>query len=723
MPPQPSAKAAAELALVLDCVQRVTSGTTTVAPEVAAVGTLSARAPADDWQTLLDEGVRAVGLQGARASHSAREVVALAEPTTPLVTCLPRDDGGARFVVVHGRGRHRSVSATVIEQGRARPLRLSAGELAALLDQPTPRSPLAWLVVEPSLPFESLARRGPQTHGEHGSPTTTALRRLRQALTLEREALAAMAIYAAAVGLLTLAAPLTVQALVNTIALGSLMQPLFVLIVLLLVGLSLAGGLRLLESYVVELVQRRVFVRAALDLAHRLPRVQAAAYERYDGPELVNRFFDVVTVQKAAATLLLDGLELALATLIGLLLLAFYHPLLLAFAALLVTAIAVCLPLAGRGALRTALAESNAKYDVAAWIEELARVPTLFRARRAAQAAARRADALACGWLAARQDHFRCVLRQVLVLLVLQVLASALLLGLGGALVIKGQLTLGQLVAAELIVSAVLLSLAKFGKHLETFYDLTAAIEKLGKLIDLPLEAAHGTRPLALAAARPAALALQQVSWHSVGSAGPSQRLDLNIAAGARIGLSGPTGSGKSVLLDLMFGLRTPSAGRVLVDDVDLASVDLPTLRDGFALARSTRVLSGTVQQNVDLQRAGVAAEAVRRALEQVGLQSLVAALPAGAATALTPETGLLSSEARVRLALARAICAQPRLLLIDGLLDRLAPESRAALIDALLDPRAPWTLVIASQVAEVLARCDTVYRIGPEGLRATRVG
>ena len=177
--------------------------------------------------------------------------------------------------------------------------------------------------------------------------------------------------FAVGVGILSLATPLTVEALVTTIALNLLVQQLLVLTVILLICLAFAAALRVLQFYVLEIVQRRLFVRVTSDLAYRLPRVEIGAFDRTYGPELVNRFFDVLTVQKVIALLLMDGSVIVLQTLVGLAVVAFCHPFLLGFDLVMVLTMTCVVFLMGRGAIRTSIQESIAKYAVAGRLEEL----------------------------------------------------------------------------------------------------------------------------------------------------------------------------------------------------------------------------------------------------------------------------------------------------------------------------------------------------------------
>ncbi len=507
----------------------------------------------------------------------------------------------------------------------------------------------------------------------------------------DRADLWSVAMFGLLVGALTLATPLAVQQLVNSVALGGLIQPVVVLALLLLGCLAFSAILSGLQAYVVEIIQRRLFIRTVADLAHRLPRVRAEAFDHHQGPELVNRFFDVVTVQKVVSMLLLDGVGLLLQTLVGLLVLSFYHPLMLAFSIVLLAGIAIVTFGLGRRAFPTAIAESQAKYSVQSWLEELARHSEQLKTEGAARFAAERADTLGREYLRARATHFRIVFRQLIGALGLQVLASSVLLGLGGGLVIVGQLTLGQLVASELIVTLIVASFAKLGKHLESFYDLIAAVDKLGMLFDVPLERANGS----LVEPRDAGLAVEfkNVSF-GYGGAPVIQGLTFSIAPGERVALVGPSGSGKRTVFDLIQGFREPSSGHVELDEVDVRELRLGSVREEIARVGRGEILEGTIEENVRMGRHHIPPSAVRDALRDVGLLDSVLALPDGTQTQLRSGGSPLSRGSVVRLSIARAIAGRPRLILLEEGWRNLDPPLRRRVEEALFAPGAPWTLV-----------------------------
>lgn len=544
-------------------------------------------------------------------------------------------------------------------------------------------------------------------HAHHLPP----FRRLLGLLRPERGELWLVLLFAVCVGALTLATPVVAMAVVNTVALGTLVQQLVVLCVALFVALSLAAGLMILQTVVVEFIQRRVFVRVAADLAYRLPRVDLKAFDRQHGPELVNRFFDVLTVQKASATLLLDGITLALQVLIGLLLLSFYHRYLLGFDLILISSLALLFLVLGRGAVRSAVRESIAKYKVAGWMEEVARHPVAFKTAGGPSLAAARTDALTREYLDARSAHFRVLMRQIGFALFLQVVANVALLAIGGVLVIRGELTLGELVAAEIVVTLVVATFTKLGKQLEAFYDLLAAVDKLGYLLDLPLEA-DGAEVRERAAGG-AAVVVRSVSFAYDHQRKPALTgVSLTVGAGERVALVGPNGAGKSTLADLLFALRTPDHGWIELDGADIRTLRLETLREQVALVKGVEVIEGTVLDNVRVGRAHVTHADARHALERVGLLDTVLALPDGLDTMLWTGGSPLSLGQANRLMVARAIVGRPRLLVLDEALDHMDTDIRETVLPAVLGPGATWTLVVVTHSDEVAKLCDRVVQL-----------
>jgi ABC-type bacteriocin/lantibiotic exporter with double-glycine peptidase domain len=606
---------------------------------------------------------------------------------------------GARIIARHGEAW---VVVAVDHHGRPLlldsndlpgPSCISAEALAGKLGEIADDSLLRAVAIQPRPPITATAtRRSP-------------LARLWAILQPEQSDIWTVIVFAAVIAILTLATPIAVEILVNTVAFGRLFQPVVVLSLILLTFMAFAGALRACQVLVVEIIQQRLFARVVADLSFRLPRVQLAAFDGKSPRELVNRFFDVVVVQKAAAGLLLDGVTLVIGTLVGMAMLAVYHPWLLGFDLLLLLMLGIAVFGIGQGAVQSSIKESKAKYHAAAWLEELAANSTTFRQDHSAAYALERADHLTFAYLSARKKHFRILMRQIVFALAMQAIASTLLLGLGGWLVVSGELTLGQLVAAELIVALIVAAFAKLGKHLESFYDLLASVDKLGVLFDLPIERQEGMVP-------PSSFPWSELSIENVGYQAPEGKhflsdVKLMLERGDRVAVVGPGGSGKSLLFDLIFGLREPTAGQIKIGGVDIREMRSAKLRQHIALVRGCEAFEGSVWENIRLGRPDISASDARQALADVGLLNQVLRLPDQLDTHLSDFGFPLTPSQARKLMLARACAGKPGLLLIDGALDALPDEEARRLMSWLCRAEHPWSLLVATGRESIASMCD----------------
>ncbi len=672
-----------------------------------------------DWKSLLRAQfepsgflVRELEVSLSEACRAARHGVPLVRWTrgTGWIALLDGTDRRARVVsadsapvwlpVEELRGR-------LVESGAGAPAGSRAGDgvdQAARAESAEPTH--VWLAIDGGLvaaAADTSAYEDDETGEHREKPRPFA--RLLDIVRPERGDVVAVILYSVFIGLLSLAIPIAVQQLVNIVAFGGLVQPVVVLAFLLLMGLAIGGSLSAFQALLAETLQQRIFVRACLDLASRLPRVADEAFGERPAPAFVNRFFDIVTLQKTGARLLLDGSSVLLQTSAGLLILSFYHPLMLALSVFLLGAMAGVAIGFGRGATDSAVRESTAKYALAEWMEELVSHRTAFRTTAGRSHASRRADALVTAWVGARRQHYRIVFRQFVAALGLQVVVNTGLLALGGFLVVTGELTLGQLVASEIIVASVVASFARLAKHFESYYDLLAAVDKVGGLLDLPLERsspAGGQDELD----RPSRVVARNLSFACESQKG-IERVSFDFAAGDRIAVLGGHANGQGILMDLLAGLRKPDAGHVTIGGHDLRELGPETLRNAVALVREPQILPATVLENLMLARVGATVEDAREALERVVLLDEIRGLPDGLDSVLQTDGRPLDPSQAVRLEIARALIARPALLLVDDALLRLADKELKPVLDTLFDPRNSWTLVVATRDPRVVTRCN----------------
>ncbi len=281
-------------------------------------------------------------------------------------------------------------------------------------------------------------------------------------------------VYSICISVLTLATPISVQSLVSTFSFGPYFQPIFILSMILFGLLIVLGIVKSLQYLMVEYLQRKLYAKVTAVLSH------AYHCEEVDTESSIyskaNRYFDIILIHKSLAYLVTDGISIALQTGIGLILISFYHPVFIVFGIFIVLAIVAPFYFLNKSALGSAVGESSAKYEVADYIKNLS---TGVIDRKSSEEFLLSSDKKIENFLDFRATHFRTLFMQNIIYVGLYALLNALLLALGGYLVIANQLSVGQLVAAEIVVNAILGHFLYAQKYLESFYDMYAASVKV----------------------------------------------------------------------------------------------------------------------------------------------------------------------------------------------------------------------------------------------------
>lgn len=547
------------------------------------------------------------------------------------------------------------------------------------------------------------------------SASKSPVSRILNLLKLERNEITAVYFYAILNGLIQLSLPVGVQAIIGYVLGASMRASLVVLIMLVVLGVLIAGIMQINQMKIIEKIQQKLFVRYSLAFARHLPDLDLKKNDHVYLPELVNRFFDVQVLQKSLSKILLEIPTAVIQIFFGLVLLSFYHPAFILFGIILVSILVLILQFTGGRGLQTSLEKSKYKYKVAAWLEEMARVIKSIKLARNNDLHLRRADQEVSNYLDARNNHFRVLLFQFNVLVVFKTIITAAMLIVGTLLMVNQQLTVGQFIAAEIVILLVLNSVEKLIINLSSVYDTLTAVEKLAEITDKPLEK-NGSVILPHLQ-QGIKLELKDLSFGYTDDKPVLQEISLQINPNEKVCIGGKDSSGKSTLLRLLTGSYTDFKGAILVDDIPVGNYQLDSLRaqTGVLLGQQD-IFNGTLLENITLGNEQISLEAVRKSAIQSGLQDFVATLKDGFDTALDPTGRRLPRSVAQKILMARALAGQPRLLLLEEPWMNVKDQQRQELLNTLLGlPNT--TVVVVTNDQEYADRCDKVFVLDENGI------
>jgi ABC-type bacteriocin/lantibiotic exporter with double-glycine peptidase domain len=518
-------------------------------------------------------------------------------------------------------------------------------------------------------------------------------------------------IYAIFSGLITLSIPLGIQAIIGLIAGGAMSFSLVLLIAVVTVGTALSGLLKVMQLTVAETIQRRIFSRSAFDFALRIPRIQLEALQNSFPPELINRFFDTLTLQKGVPKIIMDLSSAILQIFTGLILLSFYHPFFVFFGILLLLILIIIFRFTGPSGLTTSLKESKYKYEVAYWLEELGRAMNTFKLAGENELYLGKTDLNALHYLEARKKHFRILLIQYGSIVGFKTLVTAGLLALGSWLVIQNQLNIGQFVAAEIVILIILTSAEKLILTMETIYDVMTALEKLGNVTDLPLEKEEGLHFEEIDKKCGVEIHVKDLSFQFSDAETPTlDNISLDVEPGQRICIAGYNGAGKTTLLRMMAGLYQDYQGSISYNGYPLRNLNVISLRQHIGdVFSEEEIIKGTVSENITLGRPDVNIENMLWAAEKVGIDKHIRQLPEGFETALLPGGRNIPSHIRQKIILARSLAIKPRLLVMEDPLDHIEKKEHLPLVELLTSKERTWTLVVVSNDPLIAMHCDRI--------------
>ena len=538
------------------------------------------------------------------------------------------------------------------------------------------------------------------------------LYKLFRLLRLDGKEITALYLLSILSGLIQLSLPLGIQAIINfaIVATGRKQLPasMWVLILLVVLGVLFTGMLKINQMKIVEKIQQKIFTRFSFEFSYRIPKLNVISIDQYHLPELVNRFFDIPTLQKSLAKLLLDIPTAVIQLCFGLILLAFYNSVFIVFGIILLVVLYLILYISSPKGFEASLEESNYKYDLGGWVQEIARGIKTFKFFNSFNLHLEKTNHLLEGYLHARNRHFQILKLQYWSLVVFKILITAAMLIVGGILLIRQQINIGQFIAAEIIILTIMNAVEKLIVSLETVYDLLTSVEKINKITEKPID--------------------EEGSYEFVKKQGIEieaknlsfgfekndilQNISFHIKPGQKVAITGDGDSGKTVLLRLLTGVFQDFEGDLSFDQIPINNYNLNTLRNHIGIYMQKQdIFSASLWENITLGNTNINEQDVLDTFKIVGLESFYKSLNKGFDTHLEPTGKQLSSSNVQKLLIARSLLNQPALLLLDEPMKLIAADDKQYLQNYLFGLK-DVTIIFTTNDPSLISKSEMVIHL-----------
>jgi len=540
---------------------------------------------------------------------------------------------------------------------------------------------------------------------------TSNLSRLLLILRFQQKEIYNIYIYAIFSGLVALSLPLGIQSIIGFVMGGAVSVSLILLIAFVIVGVFLSGLLKVNQMKLTERVQQQLFMRYSFQYAESIPNLNLLHVNKYSLPELSNRFFDVVSLQKSLSKLLLDIPAATIQILFGLILLSFYHPFFISFGILLLLSLFVIIRYTGNKGLHTSLQVSDHKYKVANYLQELSRTIFNLKFVKRPDWTLTKADNFIFNYLTARTSHFKILMVQYWTLIAFKVIIVSSMLIVGSYLLINQQLNIGQFIATEIVIMSIVESIEKLVINLDKVYDTLTSVEKINKLIDIQKDT-EGNADLKLSNAP--SIKTQQLSFSYKDEEWVLRDMNINISSGEKVCLMGNTGSGKSTLLKLISGLYEIKQGNIFINDIPIGNFEPAIYRRSISVMLGGQdIFEGTIKDNICLGVSDISEEQLYKYADITGLRTYIEKCKKGFEQWIIPMSNHLPEITTRKIMLTRALIHKTPLLLLEhpwqGLEDLYATRVKEYLLTACQNA----TVIIVTDDQQFAEKCSKVITLG----------
>ncbi|WP_194976722.1 peptidase domain-containing ABC transporter [Aquiflexum lacus] len=541
--------------------------------------------------------------------------------------------------------------------------------------------------------------------------TVTPLKRFFRLLREEKNEVYAIYFYSLLNGAVSLIYPLGIQAIVNFVLGGRVSTAWLIMILVVAVGITFGGFLQISQLYLTEKLEQRIFTKVGFSFAYRLPKLKLDELQDKHPPELVNRFFDAVNLQKGVSKILIDFSFAMVQIFFGMILLAIYNIFFLIFSSLLIALVVLIFYFTSPKGMETNLKVSTKKYETAYWLEEIGRTMATFKLAGNSKLPFFNIDKLLVSYVDFRNKHFAVLVFQYKVMIAFKALIVTTLLVVGSLLLIDNQISIGQFVAAEVIILLIVNSVEKIILSLDAVYETLTATEKIGQIMDLPMERQEGTEKSLTTNNESLQFDVRNLSFKSkISITDVLDNVSFELKPGEKVALTGKSGSGKSALMYLISGLYSDYRGRIIVNGLPIDTMNLERLRGyiGDSLSHQS-VFHASIYDNITLHKEVDDAH-VREIIDLVGLREYIYVLPDDWDTTILPEGKNLSKAIISKIVLARCLVNFPKALLLENLVTYLDPEEKERVLDYIL--KGNWTVLMMAEDADTIKKFPRVLKL-----------
>lgn len=525
-------------------------------------------------------------------------------------------------------------------------------------------------------------------------------------ITKERKDVANIYFYAIFSGLVQLSLPLGIQAIISYAMGATMVTSIYLLIGLVVIGTWLVGFFKLKVMQIIEKIQQKIFVEYSIAFAEKLPKLNLTKINKYFLPELVNRFFDTPNLQKGVSKILLEIPTAIIQIFFGIVLLSFYHPWFLIFGFIVLFGVFFIFRITMEQGIASSLAESDKKYEVASWLEDIASSIKTFKNNSAMQLHLQETDQLLQDYLENRTSHFRVLYFQYKTIIYFKVIIILIMLIIATYLLLNQQLNIGAFIATEIVVIMIMSAVEKLIKNLESYYDMITSLVKLSKVLDLPEE--NGGEVSLRGIQDGFEIEFKDVSVSFSDYSPILSDINFKIQPNTITVVSGSLGTGKSILMNLFAGFYEPKTGKIFYDKTPFNNINKNIFRNQIGIyLNDVGIIKGTVLQNIQISNPNITAEDVTKMAIELGIDNFSEYFSNGYFTEISETDSLLSFSSKKLILLFRAFLGNTRLLILEDPVDGLQDNLHSKIWNYLKKVSEHRNIVVVTNDEELIEMAD----------------